>query len=150
VIYSVLADMVVAIHLAYVSYVVFGQLLIVIGIPLGWRWVRNFWFRISHLAMIVVVAMEALAKFECPLTTWEYQLLAASGTEAEHRSLVGRLMHNLMFFDCSDQSWVWPWIYCTAAGLVFSTFVLAPPTCPEFFSRPLRLARARLLARHVR
>jgi Protein of Unknown function (DUF2784) len=130
VVYHLLADLVVAIHLAYVCYVVFGELLIVIGIPLGWRWIRNMWFRVSHLAMIMFVALEALIQFECPLTTWEYQLLAASGDGSEHRSFVGRLMHNLMFFDCSDESWVWPWIYSSVAGIICLTFVLAPPRLP--------------------
>ncbi len=132
--YSLLADGVVALHLAYVSYVVFGELLIVAGIPLGWQWIRNAWFRISHLVMILVVAFEAVCGIECPLTTWEFNLLQAAGKNPENRSFVGRLLNDLMFFDCPDQSWVWPWIYGGVAGLIVATFVLAPP---RFRRKPL-------------
>ena len=35
--YGLLADVIVAIHAAYVSYVVFGQAAILLGIALRWR-----------------------------------------------------------------------------------------------------------------
>jgi hypothetical protein len=127
VVYQILADIVVAIHLAYVSYVVFGEMLIIIGIPLGWRWIRNVWFRISHLLMILVVALEAVFQFECPLTTWEFQLIEASGQSSEHRTFVGRMLHSLMFFDCPDDWWAWPWIYGGVALTIVLTFIIAPP-----------------------
>jgi hypothetical protein len=126
-VYLILADVVVAIHLAYVSYVVFGQLLIGIGIPLHWQWIRNKWFRLTHLAMILIVAGESLTGITCPLTTWEEQLLEAAGQPREHRSFVGRLMANLMFCDCSDTLWVWPVSYCLMAAIVLATLAIAPP-----------------------
>src|SRR5260370_32883784 len=65
-----LADSLAAIHLAYLAYVVLGQVAILIGWPLQWRWIRNPWFRISHLAMILIVAAEAVVDFENPFSTW--------------------------------------------------------------------------------
>jgi hypothetical protein len=79
--YGILADVIVAVHLAYVGYVVFGQLAIMVGVLLRWQWVRNPAFRWSHLIMICVVAVEALANFECPLTTWERDLRKAAWEE---------------------------------------------------------------------
>jgi Protein of Unknown function (DUF2784) len=125
--YHMLADVVVAVHLAYVSYILFGEILIVIGIPLRWGWIRNKWFRISHLLMILTVAGEAIAEIDCPLTVWEQDLLEAAGDPIESRSFVGRLMHDWMFFDCPDNDWIWPWIYCGFASLVLATLVIAPP-----------------------
>ena len=58
--YGFLADLVVAVHVGYVSYVVVGQLLIVIGWMAGWNWVRNFWFRMTHLLAMAVVVFEEL------------------------------------------------------------------------------------------
>ena len=69
-----LADLIVMTHTAYVSFVVFGLLAILIGVALGWDWVRNIWFRAIHLTAIVIVVAEALAGIPCPLTTWEKQL----------------------------------------------------------------------------
>ena len=126
--YQFLADVVVAIHFAYVSYVVFGELLILVGIVLRWQWIRNFWFRISHLLMIAIVAAEALAKIECPLTTWERELLNAADLPQDGRSFIGRLLDYLIFFQTPpDNDWIWPWIYCGFAALVLLSFILAPP-----------------------
>jgi hypothetical protein len=126
-IYSILADVVVALHLAYVSYVIFGELLIIVGIPLRWQWIRNFWFRVTHLVAMLYPAYQMFAGMDCPLTVWEVALLNAAGKPAEQRSFVGRLLNDLMFFDCGDDSWVWPWIYGSLAVIFVLTFVLAPP-----------------------
>ena len=77
--YEILADATVAVHLAYMSYIVFGQLLIMIGWPLRWGWIRNPWFRLSHLAMILIVAFEAIMGWRCPLTDLEEHLREQSG-----------------------------------------------------------------------
>ena len=52
-VYRTLADGVVVAHFAYVAFVLFGLVAILIGIALRRPWARNFWFRIIHLAMIV-------------------------------------------------------------------------------------------------
>src|SRR5690606_38517008 len=66
--YRLAADAVVVIHFAYAASVVLGLALILIGIPLRWRWIRNRWFRLVHLAMIGTVVAEAWAGIVCPLT----------------------------------------------------------------------------------
>jgi Protein of Unknown function (DUF2784) len=57
---ALLADAVVVLHFAYVSFAVGGEILILAGGLLGWRWVRNLPFRLVHLAAVVLVAVEAL------------------------------------------------------------------------------------------
>ena len=47
-----LADVIVAAHVAYVSFVVLGVPTILLGWVCGWRWVRNPWFRYAHLGAI--------------------------------------------------------------------------------------------------
>lgn len=123
--YGLLADVVVAIHVAYVSYVVFGQLLIWLGLALHWQAVRNPWFRWTHLIMILIVGGEALLDIECPLTRWERSFRTLAGREVSGESFVGRLLHDLIFV-----SWP-PWainsLHITFALVVLGTFVLAPP-----------------------
>ena len=125
--YAILADLVVALHFAYVSYVVVGELLIILGIPLRWQWIRNFWFRVTHLLAMLYPAFEMVSGIDCPLTVWEIELLKAAGKPVDERSFVGRLLDNLMFCDLGDNSWAWPWIYGGLATLIVLTFVLAPP-----------------------
>src|SRR5215216_1255065 len=69
--YGFLADLMVAVHVGYVGYVVVGQLLIWLGWALGWKWVRNFWFRATHLLAIGIVAYEEVMGIRCPLSVWE-------------------------------------------------------------------------------
>jgi hypothetical protein len=123
--YGFLADMMVAVHVAYVSYIVIGQLLIWLGLLLRWRWVRNPWFRWTHLIMIVIVGVEALLDIECPLTSWEGRFRELAGQAVSGESFVGRLLHNLIFVDWPP--WVINSLHIVFALIVLATFVLAPP-----------------------
>lgn len=74
--YKLLADSVVAVHLAYVGFVVVAQALILIGLVCRWPWVRNLRFRVIHLVMVEVVALEGWFGIICPMTDWDNQLRA--------------------------------------------------------------------------
>jgi len=76
---SSIADLIVSIHFVYVIFVVGGLFVIILGNILQWRFVKNFWFRSIHLAMILLVVFEALFGISCPLTDWEYELRVAAG-----------------------------------------------------------------------
>ncbi len=138
--YRLLADLVVAVHSAYVAFVLVGQVLILAGLWRGWRWVRNWWFRGLHLAAILVVALEAVFDVACPLTVWEQRLRELAGQEASRGTFVGDLLHNLIFVDAPP--WAFTAGYVAFAALVLATFVLAPPRRrrPEtgFAESPLR------------
>jgi Protein of Unknown function (DUF2784) len=123
--YARLADAIVAIHVAYMAFIILGQLAIVIGAFLKWQWIRNPWFRIAHLAAIVIVAFEAVFGVRCPLTLWEYELRVAAGQDASGESFVGRLMHNLLFHELPP--WIYTSCYVGFALLVLVTLFWAPP-----------------------
>jgi polyferredoxin len=80
--YRLLADLVVTVHFVYVAFVIVGLMLIIAGTALRWRWVRNFWFRVLHLAMIGIVVAEAWCGVVCPLTSWENKLRQLAGQAA--------------------------------------------------------------------
>lgn len=123
--YAFAADLVVAAHIAYVAFVVLGLLLTLVGVALGWRWVRNPWFRGVHLAMILIVVAEAWLGITCPLTTWEKQLRRLAGETTYRGDFIGRWLHEALFFDLPPA--VFTLIY-TAFGLaVLATWVFAPP-----------------------
>jgi hypothetical protein len=123
--YGFLADLVVAIHVGYVGYVVVGQLIIWLGLACKWSWVRNPWFRWTHLLAILLVAGEAAFNIMCPLTAWEADLRRLAGQTATEGTFVGRLLDNLLFIDLP--LWVFPILHISFAVLVLGTFVLAPP-----------------------
>jgi hypothetical protein len=126
--YGLLADLVVALHVAYVSFVVLGQLAILVGILARWRWVRNFWFRAAHLLAITIVAAEALLDITCPLTAWEDRLRLLAGQQGNRGDFLGHFLHEMIFFDCPP--WVFTAVYVAFALLVLATFAFAPPRPP--------------------
>lgn len=127
-IYGLIADLVVALHVAYVAFVIVGQLAILAGMVLGWKWIRNFWFRIAHVTAIAIVAFEAICGIECPLTVWERGLRALAGQPVSDATFVGRLLHSMLFYQAPSE--VFTASYVGFALLVIGTFVLAPPRWP--------------------
>jgi len=123
--YSLLADIIVAIHLMYACFVLLGFLTIVIGKPCGWIWVRNFGFRVMHLVCTVFVPLESLVRITCPLTTLENFFLRASGANGYNRSFIGRFINEVLFYEAAE--WVFAMIYVTLAILVVLYFILFPP-----------------------
>jgi hypothetical protein len=129
--YAVLADGVVAVHVAYVAFIVLGQLLILLGAACRWRWVRNFWFRVTHLVAIAIVAVEAAFDYTCPLTSLEYTLRDWAGEQPSAESFIGRLLQSVIVHDWPP--WVFNVSHITFGFLVLLTFVLAPPRWPWRF-----------------
>jgi hypothetical protein len=135
---SFLADVIVGFHLAYVSFVIFGQLAILVGVALKWKWIRNPWFRWFHLLAILTVAYETLYEITCPLTDWEWYLRRAVGENTHGgETFIGRLLHQwLFFYEGVDQSTL-NTCYIVFALLVLATFCLVPPrkaAAPPFWS----------------
>jgi Protein of Unknown function (DUF2784) len=131
--YGLLADVIVAVHVAYVSYVVLGQLLIWVGVLRRWAWVRNPWFRLTHLLAIAIVALEGVFAIECPLTVWERELRLAAGQSVTGETFIGRCLHNLIFYDVPPA--VFTPFYVLFALVVLGTLWLAPPRRRQPVSR---------------
>lgn len=117
-IYRILADLTVVIHLVYVGFVVLGLVATVAGWLMKWEWIRNRWFRGIHLTMILIVVVEAWAGITCPLTTWEQEFRSAAGQETYQGDFIANWAHNAMFFEAE------PWVF-TAGYSLFGAFVLA-------------------------
>jgi len=124
--YAFLADLIVVLHFCYVTFTVGGEVLILVGAAVNWRWIRNLAFRIVHLGSVVLVAVEALMGASCPLTAWEYQLRGLAGQRVEAQiSFVARLVRSIIFYDFP--AWVFLVIYVGFAGVVVLTFIFLPP-----------------------
>jgi hypothetical protein len=120
------ADAIVIFHFCYVMFAVGGEVIVLLGWLLHWRWVRNLSFRIVHLASIGVVAMESLIGVLCPLTEWEHSLrLLAGQTVEEEIPLMVRLVRRIIFYDFP--TWVFTLTYVLFTLLVAATFFLVPP-----------------------
>jgi len=123
-VYSVLADIVVILHLAYAGFVVFGFISIAMGRLFRWSWTRHKSFRIVHLSCIGFVALEALLGADCPLTVLENRLLVAAGQVSYQRSFIGHVANRLLFYDAPE--WVFTGIYVVLFLLGFLAYFLFP------------------------
>jgi Protein of Unknown function (DUF2784) len=81
--YRIAADLVVAVHLLFISFVVGGAFL-------AWRWPRIIW---AHLPAMVYGALVEFSGFTCPLTPLENYLRHRAG-EAGYRG--GFIAHYLV------------------------------------------------------
>ncbi len=134
--YGFLADLIVAIHVAYIAYVVLGQLLIIVAAPMKWEWARNPWFRFSHLTAIGVVAYEAVRNLRCPLTVWEEQLRALGGqTFNGSETFMGRVLHDLMFIENQPEIF-FTTMYIGVLVLVVQGLVMYPPRMFRLGKKP--------------
>jgi len=120
----VAADFVTVIHAGYVAVVVVGFAAILVGGAAGWHWVRNGYFRVVHLAMILLVCCEALIGTTCPLTIWENMLRAKGGQSGYSRDFVGYWLDSMIFYQAPP--WVFTILYLTFGAVVIVTFWLVP------------------------
>jgi len=126
--YGFCADFIVGTHVAYVGYVVIGQLLILAGWLLGWKWVRNFWFRASHFVMMAVVVFEEIADITCPLSVWERHFRTLADQPINGETFMGRLLHSLIFYDAPK--YVFTVGYLSFGAIVLATLLFCRPRWP--------------------
>ena len=124
-IYRLLADAMVVLHFGYIAVVVGGMLLILVGIALGWRWVRNFWFRLVHFLMIGVVAAQSVCDVTCPLTTWEMALRSRAGSATYEGAFIAHWLHTLLYYRAP--AWVFALVYTLFGLTVVLTWLRVRP-----------------------
>lgn len=111
------ADAVLLVHVAFVAFVVLGQLYVMLGWALSWRTARNRLFRHLHLAAIGVVVLQAWLGLVCPLTLLELHLRGGDAGWSEGQSFIGYWLSRLLYYDAP------PWLFTTVYTL-FGTVVL--------------------------
>ncbi|HWG79716.1 MAG TPA: DUF2784 domain-containing protein [Stellaceae bacterium] len=121
--YVVLARLVLAAHVAIIIFNVAGLVVIPLGAWRGWGFVRIFWWRALHLAILAAVAVQALFARPCFLTLWQSALEERAGESASSAPLIARWLHDLLF---------WPlplWFFAVRAlcrGLALRAAAVAP------------------------
>ena len=128
--YLLAADVLLIGHVLFVAFVVFGLVLILIGKPLAWAWVRNPWFRLAHLAAIGIVALQSWLGIICPLTILEMALRDRADGVVYSGSFISHWLESLLYY----QAPAWVFIVCYtgfAALVVISWFWIRPRKFPR-------------------
>lgn len=114
---AALANAILVLHVGVVAFVVLGEILILIGARRGWRWVRNRALRVTHVALMVFIALQSWLGALCPLTQWEQALREHAGQDVHTRSFIEHWLSRLIFFEA-------PWAVFVAAYTAFALLVL--------------------------
>lgn len=123
--YALAADAVLLIHVAVVVFNVAALVLIPLGAWCGWAFVRRFWWRLLHLALMCTVAVQAYVGRACFLTYWEAALARGAGESASTMPIIQRWLLDLIYWPVPV--WVFTVLYTAALIYSFALWRLVPP-----------------------
>ena len=123
--YLLAADAVLLLHVLFVVFVIVGLLLILAGKLLSWGWVRNWWFRVFHLAAIGVVVLQSWLGVICPLTKLEMYLREKAGEATYAGSFVAHWLEGILYYRAP--AWVFAACYTAFAIVVVMSWVWVRP-----------------------
>ena len=119
------ADAVLVVHAAFVGFVVFGQLYVMLGWALRWPSARNPLFRFLHLAAIGVVVIQAWLGLVCPLTLLELHLRGGEADLGQEQSFIGYWVSRLLYYHAP--AWVFTVTYSLFGAVVLLCYFAYPP-----------------------
>ena len=123
--YLLAADLVLLLHVLFVAFVVIGLVLILVGKVRAWSWVRNPWFRVSHLAAIGVVTLQAWLGVICPLTQLEMALRSQAGDAVYPGAFIAHWLERALYYQAPP--WVFAVCYTLFAAAVIASWVWVRP-----------------------
>ncbi len=130
--YAVAADLVLAMHVGFVVFVVVGLLLILVGKVFRWHWVRNPYFRVAHIVAIGVVVLQSWLGVICPLTTLEMSLRRLAGDATYSGAFIAHWLESILYYQAP--AWVFAVCYTLFGLLVAGSWYWVRP-------RPFRTFR---------
>jgi hypothetical protein len=123
--YLLAADIVLALHVLFVAFVVVGLALVLVGKWLSWEWVTHFRFRLLHLAAVAIVVLQSWLGAACPLTLGEMQLRELGGKEAYGGSFVQYWLQAILYYEAPE--WVFVLVYTVFGAVVVASWAIVPP-----------------------
>ncbi len=125
---AILAFIVLVIHFAIILFNIFGLVAIPLGAWRRWAFVRVFWWRVFHLALLAVVAVQAALGRACFLTLWQ-AALENRHDETPVAPLLRRWLMQLIFWPLPE--WVFVAIYLTVFTYAIALWWAVPPRARE-------------------
>jgi len=134
----ILAEAVLAAHLAVILFNVFGLIAVPLGAVCGWRFVRVRWWRLLHLVSLAAVAAQAVFGRACILTIWQ---AALTGEPGRPTPLIMGWVNRVIYWPLP--LWVFAAFYLLVFGYALALLWLVPPAAPH--PGPLAASGAREL-----
>jgi len=124
-VYHVAADAILVLHVLIVIFIVGGLFLVYIGKYRRWCWVRNPWFRLAHVAAIVVVTAQSWAGKICPLTTLENSLRLRAGDATYTGTFIAHVLEYIIYYRAP--MWVFTLCYTAFGALIIGSWIWVRP-----------------------
>jgi len=118
---SLIADIVLVIHICVVIFMISGVVLIPIGYKFDWGWIANTQLRIFHTGMMVFITLETLLGITCPLTSIENSLRGIY----QSKSFIEYWIKQIIYWDVPVHFFII--LYCMFLGWTFLMWKLFPP-----------------------
>jgi Protein of Unknown function (DUF2784) len=118
----ILATAVLIAHLAVIAFNLFGLIAIPLGALLGWGFVRVRWWRLIHLGLLAVVALQALAGRACFLTLLQGAL---NGADIRPTPLIMGFVNRMIFWPLP--LWVFTALYVVVWVYALALWWIVPP-----------------------
>jgi len=118
---AVIAAAILVVHFVIIAFNVLGLFVIPIGALLRWRFVRVAWLRLLHLAILAIVAGQAVAGRACFLTVWQNDL---TGNRTAPEPMIAHWIDGLIYWNLPI--WVFAIIYCGVFAYVLALTIFVP------------------------
>ena len=122
----ILAEAILAAHLAIILFNLFGLIAVPLGAVWRWRFVRVRWWRLLHLVSLAAVAAQAVFGHACFLTIWQASLTGATGLPTP---LIMGWVNRVIYW--SLPLWVFAALYLLVFGYALALLWLVPPAAPH-------------------
>lgn len=122
-----LADLILLSHFGVVLFVLSGSLVPYVSLWRRWPWVRNPWFRGTHLAFMAVIITQSWLQMPCFLTVWEGDLRVAAQQSMETYAATTFMQHwvgRLLFYHAP--LWVFALLYSILGLLSVGSLFVCP------------------------
>jgi Protein of Unknown function (DUF2784) len=120
-----LAQIVLAVHIAAATFIVFGIIAIPVGARLGWSFVYALWWRLPHVAAMGIVAIQKLLGNSCFLSEWEFRLVDIAGRMPHPTPAFQAFGERLLYWNLP--LWFFAWLYTMLFAFVVVLWFHVPP-----------------------
>ena len=117
----ILAEAILAAHVAIILFNVFGLIAVPLGAFCGWRFVRIRWWRVLHLVLLAAVAAQAVVGRACFLTLWQAAITGATGSPTP---LIMGWVNRVIYWPLPI--WVFAALYLLVFGYALALLWLVP------------------------
>ena len=91
----IFSEIVLLFHFCVFLFVILSFFLIPLGYYQKWDWVKNKYYRLIHLILMVIIFIETILGFMCPLTLLENFLR----NNIEINNKITQIIHQIMYWD---------------------------------------------------